>query len=305
MVPSNYNRSVIMVIMGGVLLSLLGIGDRNLDNATVPQIAFYRAVSQSIFFAFIFILTSRKAYKAAFVGLGRRGWFAAFTMSMASFLLIMSFQYTLIANAVFFISLTPLFAAILAWLFLRENIDKRTTLAMAIALIGVCIIFGTNINGEGVIGMVLALMMAFCYAGSIVIIRTLPKANIVLICTLNALMTLILMLPLMDSFILSQKDLMICLGLGIVQVGMGTALVMAGAQHVPAAQVSILALLEVVLSPLWVWIFVKEVPSLTTVIGGAIVLCGVIYQVLGAREARKRPLDMSLAIDISVETKPK
>jgi len=165
-----------------------------------------------------------------------------------------------------------------------EKIDKRTGLAMLIALIGVCVIFGTNINGEGVFGMVLACMMAICYAGAIVTIRTLPTANIILICTLNAVMTLILMLPLMESFILTQKDLLICLGLGIFQVGLGTVLVMTGAQHVPAAQVSILALLEVVLSPIWVWIFVKEVPSLTTLIGGAIVLIGVTYQALGARD---------------------
>ena len=58
---------------------------------------------------------------------------------------------------------------------------------------------------------------------------------------------------------------------------------MAGARYVPAAKVSILALLEVVLAPIWVWIFVHEAPSTTTLIGGAIVLAGVIYQALGRR----------------------
>jgi len=283
---SDYNRSVVMIILGGVCLSSLGIADRSLDAATGPQIAFYRAVSQFIFFAFIFLILRKKSIKTEFASLTWRGWFAAVVMAMSGFFLIMSFQFTLIANAIFFISLTPLIAAAMAWVCLKEKIDRRTALAMLIAVTGVSIIFGTNMSGDGVIGMAFALMMAMCYAAAIVTIRTIPAANIILICTLNAVLTLILMLPLIDGFFVTQKDLLICLGLGIFQVGLGTVLVMTGARHVPAAQVSILALLEVVLGPIWVWIFLNEIPSLITLIGGAIVLAGVSYQALGARQKR-------------------
>lgn len=284
---SQYNRSVFMVILGGICLSLLGIADRSLDAATGPQIAFYRAVSQSIFFAFVFLILRRKPITVEFSELTWHGWFAAVIMSFSGFFLIMSFQFTLIANAVFFISLTPLIAAALAWVVLKEKVERRTSLAMIIALIGVSIIFGTNMNGDGMIGMGFAFIMTVCYAGAIVTMRTIPNANVILICTLNAVFTLILMLPLIGDFALTQKDLLICLGLGVIQVGMGTLLVMSGARYVPAAQVSILALVEVVLAPIWVWIFIKEVPNATTLIGGAIVLAGVIYQALGARKTAK------------------
>jgi len=287
MLASNYSRSVLMVILGGVCLSFLGIGDRNLDAATGPQIAFYRAVSQSIFFAFAFLIFRKKSIPEEFRSLTWRGWLAAAIMSFAGFFLIMSFQFTLIANAIFFVSLTPLIAALLAWIFLRETINRRTSIAMAIAVMGVSIIFGTNMNGDGVIGMGFAFMMTLCYAGAIVTMRTIPAANVILICTLNAVLTLILMQPLIGDFFISQKDLLICLGLGVVQVGLGILFVMAGARYVPAAQVAILALLEVVLAPIWVWLFVNEVPNTTTLVGGAVVLTGVIYQALGAREASK------------------
>jgi len=289
MFATNYSRSVLMVILGGVFLSFLGIGDRSLDGATGPQIIFYRALSQSIFFTFIFLILRKSSVSDEFKSLTWRGWLAAVIMAFAGFFLIMSFQYTLVANSVFFISLTPLVAAALAWVFLKERITQRTAIAMMVALIGVTIIFGTNMSGDGVIGMGLAFMMAVCYAGAIVTMRTIPKANVILICTLNAALTLILMLPLIGDFVVSQKDLLICLSLGIFQVGLGTIFVMAGARHVPAAQVSILALLEVVLAPIWVWIFVHEVPSVTTLIGGAIVLAGVVYQALGARKATAFP----------------
>jgi len=281
---SQYNRSILMVILGGVCLSFLGIADRSLDAATGPQIAFYRAVSQSIFFACLFLMFRQAPIGVEFRRLTWRGWLAATLMAMSGFLLIMSFQFTLIANAVFFISLTPLIAATLAWVFLKEHIDRRTTLAMAVAFIGVSLIFGTNMSGDGVLGMGFAFLMTVCYAGAIVVMRIIAAANIILICALSAALTMLLMLPFMESFTLTSKDLLICLGLGVVQVGMGTAFVMAGARHVPAAQVSILALLEVVLAPIWVWIFAQEVPSATTLIGGAIVLAGVIYQALGTRQ---------------------
>lgn len=284
MQTAQYNKSVFLVIMGGIFLSLLGIADRNMDAATGPQIALYRSVSQAIFFTFVFLVLKKGTVADEFRGIGRRGWLAALFMAAAGFFLIMSFQYTLVANAIFFVSLTPLVAALLGWLFLREKINRRTTLAMAIALIGVAIIFGTNMNGEGVVGMVLAMIMAVCYASSIVTVRTIPQANIILICTLNAVLTIIAMLFLVDGFAISKHDLLICLALGIVQVGLGGLFVLMGARHVPAAQVSILALIEVVLSPIWVWLFANEVPSATTLIGGGVVLAGVIYQALGTRD---------------------
>lgn len=289
MIGSPYNRAIIMVILGGACLSLLGIADRSMDGANGPQIAFYRAIGQTVFFTCAFVLMRKETVSDAFQALTWRGWFAALVMSLAGFFLIMSFQFTLVANAVFFISLTPLIAAFLAWVFLKESIDNRTRLAMAIAVIGVGIIFGTNISLEGVIGMMFAATMAVCYASAIVTMRTIPQANILLICALNGICVMLLMLPLLDSFAMSQRDLLICLSLGVVQVGLGTVLVMRGAQFIPAAQVSILALIEVVLSPIWVWVFANEVPSLTTLIGGAIVLAGVIYQALGAQDVSKTP----------------
>lgn len=287
MFSSTYSRSVVMVILGGICLSLLGIGDRSVEAATGPQIVFYRGVGQTVFFTFAFLILRKAPLVEDFKSLTWRGWVTAGLTGLAGFLLVMSFQYTEVANAIFIVSLTPLIAALLAWLFLKEAINRRTTFALVLALIGVSIIFGTNMNGKGVIGMGLALLMTISYASAIVMMRLIPKANVILMCAAGGVFTMLLMLPALESFTLSRHDLMICLGLGVVQVGLGSALVLSGARHVPAAQVSILALVEVVLSPIWVWAFAEETPSATTLIGGAIVLVGVIYQALSARDEIK------------------
>lgn len=282
MSQSLYRRSVWMVILGGICLSFLGIGDRSMDAASGPQIVLYRAVGQTIFFAIIFLFMKKVSVAHEFKSLSRYGWLIILLMALAGFLIVMSFQFTDVANAIFIVSLAPLAAALLGWVFLKERLTRRTATALLIAVIGVSVIFGTNMSGQGMIGMGLAFLMMLSYAGAIVTMRIVPNANVILLCALSGMLTLVLMLPLVDSFSISTKDLMICLGLGVFQVGLGTVLVLNGARHVPAAQVSILALLEVVLNPIWVWIFVNEVPSMTTLIGGSIVVVGVVYQALGS-----------------------
>lgn len=275
-----------MILLGGVCLSLLGIGDRSMEAATGPQIVLYRALGQAVFFSVMFLIFRKRSIRDEVGSLTARGWMASGLMAFAGFFLIMSIQFTLIANAVFIISLTPLIAAALAWIFLKERINRRTGIAMLIAVIGVSIISGTNVDPQGMVGMAFAGAMALCYASVLVIMRVIPGANVTLMCAVSGFLTILLMLPVVETFSISTHDLLICLAMGCFQVGLGTVLVMTGAQNVPAAQVSILALLEVVLGPIWVWMFVNEIPALTTLLGGAIVMAGVIYQALGARQKR-------------------
>jgi len=140
----------------------------------------------------------------------------------------------------------------------------------------------TSLNSEGLFGMGLAVIMAIFYAATIVTMRTIPQANVILLCALTGFLLLPLMIPFIDSYTMTTKDLVLCLSLGVIQVGLGTLCVMTGAKYVPSAQVSILALIEIVLSPIWVWLYANEIPAMTTLIGGAIVLTGVIYQAIGA-----------------------
>lgn len=283
----SYGQAVFLVILGGALLSLLGLVDRAKDAATGPQIVFYRALGQALFFSIVFFASRKLPLKDEFKNLTWRGWLAAVFMALSGTFLVMSFQYTKVANAVFIISLTPLIAAVLAWVFIKEAITRQTLIAMIIALMGVAVIFGSSLSGEGLFGMGLALIMTLFYAAVIVTMRTIPQANVILLCALTGILLLPMMVPFMDSYVLTTKDLILCLGLGIVQVGLGTLCVMTGAKYVPAAQVSILALIEIVLSPIWVWLYANEVPAVTTLIGGAIVLVGVIYQAVGSKDAPK------------------
>ena len=69
--------------------------------------------------------------------------------------------------------------------------------------------------------------------------------------------------------------------LGVGQMGLGLAFLTMGARLIPAAEVALITLLEVVLGPLWVWLAFSERPSTTTLIGGAIVMAAVALQARG------------------------
>jgi drug/metabolite transporter (DMT)-like permease len=273
-----------MVIIGGVLLSLLGIGVRIMEQPDSLRIVFYRAVAQCIFLTLVVCVMHRGNTLAQFTGMGRKGFFAACLIAAAGLFMVTSITYTTVANAVFIISLAPLCSALLGRMFLGEQVLARTWVAIAIAFVGIVIIFGDGLSTGGLFGMFLAFLMMFCYSSSIVVIRSqsgsTTPANIVAVCALNAFILSIAVSPFVGDLSISTHDLLICIFLGVVQIGLGMVLIIVSAQYLPAAQVSLLALLEVILSPIWVWIWVGEEPSFYTLLGGTIVLIGVILQAL-------------------------
>jgi len=90
-----------------------------------------------------------------------------------------------------------------------------------------------------------------------------------------------------DDFAISLADLGICLALGFFQMGLGIVLFIYGSKHVPAAELTLLTMLEVILSPIWVWFLFSEHPGYWTLIGGSVIMLGVVVQAIGARSRPK------------------
>lgn len=284
MTANVYRSSVLMIIVGGALLSLLGIGMRLMDNPISLQILFYRSITQFLFLATVVLVMHRNDFVAQFTQMGSKGFLTSVLLAAAGVFMVTSLAHTTVANAVFIISLAPICSALLGKVFLNEMVSQRTWLAMSIALIGIVIIFSDGISNGGIFGMFLALMMMLCYSCSIITIRSQTGANTIAVCALYALILTVCVFPLVGDFSISNKDLFICIGLGVVQIGLGMLLIVFGAQYVPAAQVSILGLTEVILSPIWVWVFAGEVPTVYSLMGGAIVLFGVVLQATARRQ---------------------
>ena len=157
---------------------------------------------------------------------------------------------------------------------------------------GILVIFSGSFSSGNWLGDTLATVTAFLQGLNIVVIRKARKRDVTIpaFCASAFLATLIA-LPLADILTVSSNDLFHLSLMGLMVVPIGLGLFLSGARYAPAAEVALLALVETVLGPMWVWLFIGEVPTQSAIIGGSIVILSVVlntwYGVHNANEKVK------------------
>jgi drug/metabolite transporter (DMT)-like permease len=172
-------------------------------------------------------------------------------------------------------------AALLARVTLGEPITHRTVVAMAVALAGLALMLGAP--GEGSLaGDGLSFLVTLAFALSIVITRWRRDVSMAPAACLSQVIVLGAFLPFASPGEIGGDDVIWLAALGIGQIALGFVLFAVGARLIPAAQVGLITLLEVVLGPVWVWLALDERPSALTLVGGAIVIAAIVIQTLAA-----------------------
>jgi drug/metabolite transporter (DMT)-like permease len=161
---------------------------------------------------------------------------------------------------------------------LGESVGSRTWLAMAIAIAGVALMVGGP-GRPGALGLGLSFLMTLSFAATLVLTRHLRNVSMAPATCLSQLLVLVCAAPFAQPGQIGGQDLVLLVSLGIGQIGLGFVLLTIGARLIPAAEVALITLLEVVLGPLWVWIFLGEGAGVATLAGGAVVLVAVAIQV--------------------------
>jgi drug/metabolite transporter (DMT)-like permease len=269
-------RGQIYVALAAVAWSTAGVLQRQLTLGTSTQI-FGRAVFASAALLVYVVVVERGRVVEAFRSVGLAGLAVALCVAVASAGFIAALNHTSVARVLFILALAPVIAALLARLTLGEPITRRTALAMVLALAGVALMLGAP--GEGSLaGDGLAFLVAFSFALMIVITRWRRDVSMAPATCLSQLILVVAFLPFANPGEISTGDVGWLAALGIGQIGLGFALLTVGARLIPAAQVGLITLLEVVLGPLWVWLALDERPSTYTLIGGAIVIVAIVIQ---------------------------
>lgn len=280
---TDYNRSVLFIILGGVFLSTLGIGTRWMESASGLQIVFYRSVGLAIFSTALVLIRYKAGFFSAYRSAGKIGLVTCLFLSGASIFIVLAVVNTTVANAMFIISLAPMIAGVFAWLLLGERVDRKTWMAMALALVGVLVIVNGALSAQGMLGIMYAFMMLICYGMFVVCLRLGKDLDMIPAISLSAWLLILIIGVSIDELSIPINDFLICLALGVFQVGLGMFLLVAGSIHVPAAQMALLAMVEVVLSPVWVWLGAGEQPATATLVGGGVILMAICYQALANR----------------------
>ena len=189
-------------------------------------------------------------------------------------------QHTSAANALLVLAIAPFLAAILSFFLLKERIDRVTALAIALVFTGVLVLASGSLGQGRLLGDGFALMNAITIAAYYVTLRTTGRRNMLPHLALGSILGGLLAVPFADfEPITTTQALLIFLSSAIILPG-AAGLLMLGPRYLPAPEVSMITLLEVILGPLLVWAVIGENPGQMTLIGGAIIVITVALHAL-------------------------
>ncbi len=275
----SYVNGVILVLLAGVAWSSMGLGIRMIGDANVWQILFYRSIALA---SFLFcIITYRSGFKPVAVirksglagAIGGVGLVFAFAGG------IYAIQTTTVANAMFLFASAPFLAAVFGWIILREDVRKATWVAMIFASIGIAIMVIDGISAGQAAGNLSAILSALGFAVFTIALRwgkledMLPA---VFLAGIFAIITAAVTCQVKGyGFSVPRNDILIALSMGVFQVGLGLTIFTIGSKVVPAAELALLSMTEVLLGPIWVWFFLGETASFHTLFGGLILMLAI------------------------------
>src|SRR6266513_1695232 len=204
----------------------------------------------------------------------------AVCMAGASTCFIFSLAHTSVANTLILMSTGPYVAGLLGWLLLGERVAPRTWLTMGVVLVGAIVMVSDSYRRGAIVGDLLAIVMASSFAIATVLIRRHPEIQMAPAAALATALTALVALPMADPLGTAPRDLALLAFFGVGQFGAGFLLFTAGARLIPAAQSSLIGMLETVLGPLWVWLVLSERPGAASLAGGALILAALVATTL-------------------------
>jgi len=249
---------------------------RELSVGTATQVA-GRAVFATLALLAFVAAFGRQGVIRPFVTMGRAELAVALCTAVASGSFIVALNHATVANVLFMQAAAPIAAALIAWVALREPISRRSALAMVVALGGVGLMVGGPGASSG-LGIGLSVVMTLAFALTVVITRHRRDISMAPAICLSQVFVLAAAGPFAHPGSFGAHDLALVVLLGVGQMGLGLAFLTIGARLIPAAEVALITLLEVVLGPVWVWIALSERPSTATLVGGAVVIAAVVLQ---------------------------
>ena len=273
-----HRRGRLYVALAAIAWSTAGLLQRGLSVDVATQLA-GRALFAALGVGAYVAIVERGQVLPAFRAIGRGGIAVVALLAVSSSAFFIALNHASVANVLFMQALAPVAAAAFGTL-LGETVSRRTWVAMVVALAGVALMVGEP-GGTSALGQLLTILMSLSFAGVLVITRHRRDVSMAPAMCLSQLVVLGLAAPFSDPSQASTKDIVLLATLGICQIGLGFVFLTIGARLIPAGEVALITLLEIVLGPLWVWLFLSERPATVTLVGGAIVLAAVLLQARG------------------------
>ncbi len=268
----------ILLLFGGFCLSWGGFIIRSFEEASIWQILFLR----SFFFllaliTFLFVTYKKNTFNIIKES-GLPGLLGGFVLSFSFVAFVVAMSNTTVANVVFIISTQTMFLAIFGYFYLKEKVSLIGLISILLAMSGIVIMVGDSISGGSLFGNIVALTIPINFAILVMIIRKNTKVDMVPAIFYSGIFSLIYGFFLAESFEFTKHDLWMGFLLGVPQLAVSFICITIGSRTVESATVGILMLMETLCAPLWVWLFLNEIPPISVFIGGAVIILAIILK---------------------------
>lgn len=227
--------------------------------------------------AFIFFVIYDRTYK---IKINKYVVAAAICLVLTNSLYVLSNKLTTAANAIVLQYSAPIFVLILQSIYTKTKPSKEKLFVILVAFIGMVVFFFDSLGGGAMIGNIIAILAGLFFAG-VFFINSLEGASSKDASKLAFLMSFVVSIPFYtDLNLLTPTSSLSLIALGVFQVGLAYVFFAKGIKLTSAVNSSLISLIEVLFNPLWVFIFVGEIPSLYAIIGGCIVISAIIINIL-------------------------
>ena len=235
-------------------------------------LVFYRGIIPFLTVFFGMLIIYKLNFFKILLNSGYHGIIYILTFSITNITFVISIQNTNVANTLVMIATAPMLSAILSAIFLKETSDKKTWTSVIVTFGAVLYIFFDSLKLGNFYGDILGFVTAIGLAVGAITIRSAKSKNLVPAAVVGKLLVATFALFFIESFALIEKDRIIVPLMCILCVAIPFVLVTIAPRFIPAAEVNLFFLLETIVGPIWVWLVIKEKPSIETILGGTVIV---------------------------------
>ena len=268
----------ILLLFGGFCLSWGGFIVRSFDTTDAWNIlllrSFFFFLGVSVFLLSMYKKNAFKTIKKA----GLAGLSGGFVMSFSFIAFVFAMMNTSVANVVFIISTQTMFLAIFGYFYLREKVSIIGLLSIILAMMGITVMIGDSISGGTLFGNLVALTIPISFSILVMIIRKNNNLDLVPAIWYASISSTLISFLMVNDLSFTNNDILMGFFLGVPQLTFGFVCITIGSRTTKSVTIGLLMLTETIFAPLWVWLFLNEIPPMSVFIGGSIIVFAIIVK---------------------------
>lgn len=274
---------VLFVVMSALAFSLAGVLTKAIESDVWVVGSWRGFIGGILIVGYVYLQAKRSSVEAPF-RLGWRGWVLASLIAGAGLAFVAAFKLTYVANVAVVVAAIPFVTALIERIFMRQKVRRVTLIAIVISAVGVLIMVSGSLGSINLLGDSLAILMILLQGLAMVLVRVFKDTPVVFAIAVGGLQVCVIGLIFGDPFDVTFQDAVLLTAFGL-SVATASILLVEGLQLISATEAGLLGTVEVPAAIFLAWVFLAEAPPHTSILGGSLILCAVVWNALTVPQA--------------------